>query len=112
MTDKEIMEALLRGETMIDSHGHEMRLKLSTGDMSCPAWERYFSRQWRIKPKPKLTWNEALQAMREGKKVRRYNWEHSYKVRMDDSGTIYGHDGFDAAVVNDAWFSEGWEVVE
>ena len=97
MTDKEIMEALLRGETLCSGIGEYKLLDTGNvrivGNSNC-VWpgellhEELFSNSWTIKPKPKLTWDQALAAMREGKKVRRDDWIDSVFVYADKDGIL------------------------
>lgn len=85
MTDREIMEALLKGETLCLLATYDTLdmylldddiITVSAGGAKKNRVQEstHFDSNWRIKPKPKLTWNEALQAMREGKKVKRACW--------------------------------------
>lgn len=113
MTDKEIMEALLKGETLenlTNANGAHIRLcadeKIRGSFVS-----QLFIGGWRIKPKPKLTWDQALQAMREGKKVRREAWPSFECVYLPASGIFCDHAG-EAAWCCANWFTAtDWEIV-
>jgi len=76
MTDREIMEALLAGERITCCKGESLAYLDQAGVLVGALIAGPFHRapNWRIKPKPRLTWDQALRAMREGKKVRREVW--------------------------------------
>lgn len=119
MTDKEIMEALLRGETLgfDDDRVHSLfigddgNVYHTVTNLNLPWSSKAFNCGWRIKPKPKLTWDQALAAMREGRKVRRADWfvgEH-----LSISGGIFCSESGSPAAFCQAWFDVAdWMLVE
>lgn len=61
----------------------------------------------------KLTWKEAQQAMREGKRVRNQYFTSDEWFEMV-GGRIYAEDGCPMAgwYRGEAWQDEGWSVIE
>lgn len=60
-----------------------------------------------------LTWKEAQQAMREGKRVRNQYFTSDEFFEMKD-GKIFCELGYDMAkwYCGEAWQDEGWSVIE
>jgi hypothetical protein len=115
MTDREIMEAALRGERFENEAGQELRLG-SDGMLrifNVMKTRGVFAPGWRIKPR--LTWDQALAAMREGKKVRREVWLAGSFLFIRDGvfRRKVAQQGVDDAVFTITDFdAPDWEVVE
>ena len=128
MTDREIMEALLRGETLeaecremaLDSNGAMQITDRSGLNWCCNTLSPAAS--WRIKPKPSLTWDQARKEMQLGKCARRQGWNTANSVHYGEklalSGETYFLHGayrgtYQGNIFNDSWLdATDWEVVE